>query len=419
MSTDTPARDGSTDQLPAHLRPAYEILLAGAAQVLPVGGLPDKLVEAERAGRPLRVKYGIDPSGAQLTLGHAVVLRKLRQFQDLGHTAVLIVGDFTGQVGDPSEKTQTRSTLTAEQTAANSATYFDQVMRILDPDRVEVRRNSEWLAGMSMADVLANARALTVAQLLERDDFSRRYRAGQPISLMEFLYPLLQGYDSVAVRSDVELGGTDQTYNNLVGREIQRAHGQPPQVVLTMPLLVGLDGVEKMGKSLNNFVAIEEPAAEQFGKLMSLPDAQIAPYAELCASLPPAEVAQLSDAARSGGPAANRAKRQVARAVVALYHGAEQAAAAEERFDAVFRHGDVPDDLPVHQLDRTDPVHLPALLVTLGFAASTSQARRLLDEGAVKLDGTAVPARCYDRPRRQVAGRTLAVGKRKMARLSE
>lgn len=414
-ATETDAVDRS---LPPDLREAYDRLGAGAAQVLPEGALADKLQVAARAGRPLRVKLGIDPSGAQLTLGHAVVLRKLRQFQDLGHTAVLIVGDFTGQVGDPSGKTQTRSALTAEQTAANSASYFEQLMRILDPARVEVRRNSEWLAGMSMADVLANARALTVAQLLERDDFARRYQAGLPISLMEFMYPLLQGYDSVAVRSDVELGGTDQTYNNLVGREIQRAHGQPPQVVLTMPLLVGLDGVQKMGKSLDNFIAIDEPAAEQFGKLMSLPDGQIAPYAQLCASLPPIEVADLAVAAQAGGPAANRAKRRMARAVVSLYHGAEAAEAAEERFDAVFRQGDVPADLPVHQLDGADPVHLPALLRAVGFAPSTSQARRLIDDGAVKLAGVQVPAGDYDWPRSAVAGRVLAVGKRRMVRMA-
>ncbi len=411
----TPAAD---DELPENLRAAYDELVSGAAQVLPDGGLAGKLRAAATEDRPLRVKFGIDPSGAQLTLGHAVVLRKLRQFQDLGHTAVLIVGDFTGQVGDPTGKTQTRSVLTAEQTAANSAHYVDQLMRILDPDRVELRRNSEWLAPMTMADVLANARALTVAQLLERDDFARRYRDNLPISLMELMYPLLQGYDSVAVRADVELGGTDQTYNNLVGREIQRAHGQPPQVVLTLPLLVGLDGAEKMGKSLGNWVAIEEPAPEMFGKLMSLPDSQVGPYATLCASLPPADVERLTAAATGGGPAAAAAKREVARTIVALYQGAAAATDAEGRFDAVFRQHEVPADLPVHELAATDPAHLPALLREVGFAASTSAARRLVDDGAVRLDGTAVAARTYDLPRADVAGRTLAVGKRRMVRLS-
>ena len=245
---------------------------AGAAQVLPAGSLGPRARRGRGAGRPLRVKLGIDPSGSELTLGHAVVLRKLRQFQDLGHLAVLIIGDFTGMVGDPTGRSAVRSMLTAEQTAANATTYLEQVMRVLDPDRVEIRRNSEWLAPMTLTEVVREASVLTVARLLERDDFAKRYAAGQPISLVEFLYPLLQGYDSVAVRADVELGGTDQTYNLLVGRDFQRAHGQEQQLVLTVPLLEGLDGVQKMSKSLGNYVSLTEPPEEQFGKLMSIPD---------------------------------------------------------------------------------------------------------------------------------------------------
>src|SRR3954471_6399787 len=283
---------------------ALRTLTSGAAQILPDGALGEKLRVAETERRPLRVKLGIDPSGSELTLGHAVVLRKLRQFQDLGHLAVLIVGDFTGMVGDPSGRSTSRTLLTAEQTAANSATYFDQVMRILDPDRVEVRRNSEWLASMTMADVIRESANLTVAQLLERDDFAKRFAAHQPISLVEFLYPLLQGYDSVAIRADVEIGGTDQTYNLLVGRELQRAHGQPPQVVLTVPLLEGLDGVQKMSKSLGNYVAIDEAPEDQFGKLMSIPDALIERYARLCTALSPDDVDALTANAAAGGRAA-------------------------------------------------------------------------------------------------------------------
>jgi len=263
VSTSTAASEWA--ELPERLRAGYERLIAGTAQILPDGGLADKLLIADREDRPLRVKLGIDPSGTELTVGHAVVLRKLRQFQDLGHLAVLIVGDFTGRVGDPTGKSATRVQLSAEQTAANSASYFDQVMRILDPDRVEVQRNADWLATMTLADVIQETSVLTVAQMLERDDFSKRYAAHQPISLSELLYPFLQGYDSVAVQADVELGGTDQTYNLLVGRDLQRAHGQPQQVVLTVPLLEGLDGTQKMSKSLGNYVAITEPAAEQFG----------------------------------------------------------------------------------------------------------------------------------------------------------
>ena len=260
MTETTAARPAvAPDDLPPRLRAAHDRLRHGAAEVLPATGLAERLLAADREGRPLRVKLGIDPSGASLTLGHAVVLRKLRQFQDLGHTAVLIVGGFTGRVGDPSGRTNTRSALSAEQTAENSRHYFDQLMRVLDPDRVEVRDNAEWLDPLSMSEIMSYAREVTVARLLERDDFARRHREHLPITLVEFFYPLLQGIDSVAVRSDVELGGTDQTFNNLMGRDLQRAHGQPPQAVLTVPLLVGLDGVEKMGKSLDNWVGIEEP----------------------------------------------------------------------------------------------------------------------------------------------------------------
>ncbi|HKC29712.1 MAG TPA: tyrosine--tRNA ligase, partial [Jatrophihabitans sp.] len=291
-------------QLPPDLQEAHEILTSGAAQILPTDGLAERLLAARTENRPLRVKLGIDPSGADLTLGHAVVLRKLRQFQDLGHTAVLVVGGFTGQVGDPSGRTSTRVAQSADDVIANAKGYFDQIMRILDPDRTEVVNNADWLAGMGLSDVLDYTRQVTVAQLLERDDFARRFSARQPISLSEFMYPLLQGIDSVEVRADIELGGTDQTFNNLVGRELQRFRGQPPQTVLTVPLLVGTDGVEKMGKSLNNYIAITEPASEQFGKLMSIPDSVVGMYARLTTDLHPREVEALEEQVRAGGTAA-------------------------------------------------------------------------------------------------------------------
>jgi tyrosyl-tRNA synthetase len=272
---------------------------------------------------------------------------------------------------------------------------------------------------MTMTDVIREARELTVARLLERDDFARRYAEGRPISLVEFLYPLLQGYDSVAVEADVELGGTDQTYNLLVGRELQRAHGQPPQVVLTVPLLEGLDGVEKMSKSLGNYVAINEPAHEQFGKLMSIPDGLVARYAQLCTDLPPAEVSALGVATEVGGPAAGEAKRRLAREVVALYHGAEAAELAEAHFNRTVRDRDVPVDVPEHRLADGDPVHLPAVLVAAGLVPSTSQARRALDEGSVRVDGVPAPAGRYDAPRAELAGRVLQVGKRRFVRLVE
>jgi tyrosyl-tRNA synthetase len=410
-----PAAPTSPDELPAHLRAAYDRLTYGAAQVLPEGGLAGRLLAADRDGRPLRVKLGIDPSGSDLTLGHAVVLRKLRQFQDLGHTAILIVGGFTGQVGDPSGRTSTRTTLTAEQTAENSRHYFDQLMTVLDPDRVEVRDNNDWLAPMTTAEVMAYAAELTVARMLERDDFARRYKGGLPISILEFFYPMLQGIDSVAVRADVELGGTDQTFNNLVGRELQRARGQEPQLVLTVPLLVGTDGVQKMGKSLNNYVAIMEPAEEQFGKLMSIPDALVGDYARLCTDLPPADVEALVAATTAGGPAANAAKRRVATEIITLYHGADAAVKAEAHFDALFRTHEVPTDVPTHPLPAGDPVHLPALLAALGFAPSNGAGRRLVDGGGVRVDGAAVTS--YDVPRSELAGRVLAAGRRRLVRL--
>ena len=397
--------------------PDVERLTAGTAQVLPADGLAERLAVAARERRPLRVKFGIDPSGSELTLGHAVVLRKLREFQDLGHLAVLIVGDFTGMVGDPTGSSAVRSALSRDQTAANSATYLQQLMRILDPDRVEVRRNSEWLAGLTLSDVVREARELTVARLLERDDFARRYAEGRPISLVEFLYPLLQGYDSVAVRADVELGGTDQTYNLLVGRDLQRAHGQPEQVVLTVPLLEGLDGTMKMSKSLNNFVAIAEPPEFQFGKLMSIPDPLVPRYAELCTTLPAGELDRMRAAVATGGRAANAAKRRMARAVVATYHGAAAAAAAEAHFDTRFKDRAVPQDAPTYPCPDQDPVHLPALLVDAGLAPSRSQARRFLDEGAVRVDGEALQPGTYDVERGRLVERVLQCGRRQAVRL--
>ena len=405
------------DQLPPDLREAHEVLASGAAEILPVDGLAERLLAARREQRPLRVKLGIDPSGASLTLGHAVVLRKLRQFQDLGHTALLVVGGFTGQVGDPSGRTSARAAQSAEQVVENSRDYFDQLMRILDKDRSEVVNNADWLGPMTVAEILDYTRQLTVAQLLVRDDFARRYAAQQPISLSELLYPLLQGIDSVAIHADVELGGTDQTFNNLVGRELQRFRGHDPQAVLTMPLLVGTDGVEKMGKSLGNWIGIDDPASDQFGKLMSIPDDVVGMYARLCTALHPREVDQLEREVQEGGAAANRAKRRVAREVVALYHGAEAAERAEERFNAVFSRREVAADAPEKPLPPGDPVHLPAALVAAGLAVSTSAARRDIDQGAVRIGSTVVTPRRYDVPRAELLGHVLAVGKRRVARV--
>jgi len=416
--TDVSTSADPIGSLPERLREQYRVLAAGAAQILPRDGLAERLLAADQAGRPLRVKLGIDPSGADLTLGHAVVLRKLRQFQDFGHTAVLVVGGFTGQVGDPSGKTSTRTVQSAEQVVANARGYFDQLMRILLADRTEIRNNADWLSGMDLGSLLDYTRQLTIAQLLERDDFARRFAGNVPISLSEFIYPLLQGIDSVEIQADIELGGTDQTFNNLVGRTLQRARGQDPQAVLTMPLLVGIDGVEKMGKSLDNFVAIAEPAAEQFGKLMRIPDSVVELYATLCTTLHPDEVAVLARQVAEGGSAANQAKRQVARSIVTLYHGAAEAAAAEERFNAIFRDRQLQTDAPAFATELAGTVHLPALLTAAGLAASGSAARRLIDAGGVRIDGAPVPAGRYDLPGTELADRLLAVGKRKVVRVT-
>lgn len=403
--------------LPPELRDAYEVLAAGAAAILPADGLAERMAAAHREQRPLRVKLGIDPSGTDLTLGHAVVLRKLRQFQDAGHVAVLVVGGFTGQVGDPSGRASTRVAQSAETVLAHASGYFQQVMRILDRARCEVVDNATWLSPMVLGDLLGYTRQVTVAQLLERDDFARRFRANEPITLSEFFYPLLQGIDSVEIRADVELGGTDQTFNNLVGRELQRSRGQAPQAVLTLPLLVGTDGVEKMGKSLGNYIAIDAPAAEQFGALMSIPDSLVGMYAQLCAGLHPRAVAELAAQAAAGGAVANAAKRAVARAVVALYHGGLPALQAEERFDAVFKRGEQPDDLADHPLPAGDPLHLPALLVDSGMAESSSAARRLIIAGAVRVDGRVLAPTELDVARAELDGAVLAVGKRRAVRL--
>ena len=394
-----------------------ELLLSGAAAVIPQEELEAKLA----TGRPLRVKLGIDPSAPDLHLGHAVVLRKLRRFQDLGHTAVLIVGDFTGLVGDPAGQSETRPMLTTEELAANARTYFEQVGKVLDLDRAEVRRNSEWLAGLTFEDVARLAATQTVARLLERDDFAGRYREGKPISLAEFLYPLMQGYDSVAIRADVEMGGTDQTFNLLVGRDIQRAHRQETQVAFTMPLLPGTDGVRKMSKSFGNDVGLADPPEEQFGKVMSVPDDVLPTWFRLCTDLEPAELDAIEARLADGSLRADIAKRRLAREIVTLYHGDAAGAAAEERFDQVHRRHELPDDvedvaIPAEAI-KDGTVWIPRLLTATGLAASNGEARRLIEQGGVRLDGQPVADPGAELPADALAGRVLQVGRRRFVRL--
>lgn len=388
---------------------------SGLAEVLPGDGLGAAYEMAEREGRPLRVKFGIDPSGDELTIGHAVPLRKLRQFQEQGHTAVLIIGDFTGMVGDPTGKSSTRKLLTAEQTAENSRSYVNQALRILREDRLEVRRNSEWFSQMTMAEVLQLAQELTVAQLLQRDDFAKRYAQQTPISLVEFLYPLLQGYDSVAVRADIEIGGTDQTFNLLVGRTMQRAFGQREQVVLTLPLLEGLDGVNKMSKSLGNYISVGEQPDQQFGKVMSIPDTLVERYAVLACAASPEEVQRIRQDVAEGGPKAAQAKRWVARRLVELYHDRSAAEDAEAAFNAAFRDKSVPVDAEEFPLPDGATVSLPEVLTLAQLVRSRSAARQLIDQGAVRVAGAKIAA--YDFAREELAEKVVQVGKRRSVRL--
>ena len=394
-------------------------LLAGSAEVVPAKELERKLT----LGRPLRVKLGLDPTAPVVTLGWAVVLHKLRQFQDAGHTAVLIVGDFTAQVGDPSGKTETRPRLSQEEVRGYAERLLGQFWRILDPDRTEVRYNAEWLEPMSMEEILRLSASTTVARMLERDDFAKRYAEGRPISIMEFLYPLLQGMDSVAVEADVELGGRDQTFNLLVGRDLQREFEQEPQVALTTPLLVGTDGVQKMSQSLGNYIGITDPPDEMFGKLVRVPDELIATYRLLALDFfrDPTEAERVEKGLKDGSLDPWDEKRRLAREVVDLYHGDGAGEAAEERFDRVHRERELPEEIPEVAIPPDvivgGSVYLPALLALIGLADSNSHARRLIEQGGVRLGGEPVSGDALELPVAELRGRVLQVGRRGFARL--
>ena len=391
-----------------HVGREADRLSRSAVDSLPEGALAAKLSQAGAQGRPLRVKFGIDPTAPDIHLGHVVVLRKLREFQDAGHRVVLIVGDYTARVGDPSGRSTLRPLLSAEEIEANAATFGEQALRILDPDpdRLEVRRNGEWL-DMPMVDLLALARTTTVAQLLEREDFAQRWSKRQPISLLELLYPVLQGYDSVAVRADVELGGTDQKFNLLLGRDVQRAYGQPEQAILTMPILVGTDGRRKMSKSLGNHIGVTDPPGEMYGKAMSIPDDAMAEYYRL-----------LLGRAPPAGATPRDAKRELASELVAWLHSPAQAAAAERDFDRVFVQRGAPEQIAdAHvPLDGSGLVHLPRAIAA-AFGVSSSQARRLIDQGGVVLGGEPLRAGEYDVPPQRADAQVLRVGRRRFARL--
>jgi tyrosyl-tRNA synthetase len=376
-----------------------EALTRNAVDVLPAGGLEEKL----KLGRPLRVKLGIDVTSPDLHVGRGIPLQRMRAFQDAGHVGVFIVGDYTTRIGDPSGRSTERPILSPEEIDANAKTYVEQAFTIVDPERTEVRFNSEWLAGLDFADVIRLTRTTTVAQILERDDFSKRMAASEPISVSELLYPLMQAYDSVAIEADVELGGTDQLYNLLAGRMVMEAYGLEPQVVLTTPLLLSWDG-EKMSSSVGNNIPLTAPPEEQFGRTMRIPDGQLGEWYGLV----------LERDVPDGEPM--EAKLALARAIVARTHGAEAAAAAEAHFTRVVREGQAPEDVPEAPLPAGDPVHLPALMAACwGF--STSEARRLIEQGGVKVNGSAVAT--LDLARADLVDATLQAGKRRFARLVE
>jgi tyrosyl-tRNA synthetase len=383
-----------------------DILKRGAEETLPEGQLEKQLAK----GGPLRVKLGIDPTAPDIHLGHVVVLDKLAQFQQQGHKVVLIIGDFTARVGDPSGRDTQRPILTPEEIDANAKTFQDQAFKVLDRDTTEVRFNSEWL-DMPAQELFRLMAKVTVARLLERDDFTKRMKADQPISSLELLYPILQGYDSVAIRSDVELGGTDQKFNLLFARDIQRAYDVPEQSIMTLPILPGIDGVRRMSKSLGNYVGVTDAPEEMFGKLMRIPDDVMGTYYELL----------LGDSVPDEEPVV--AKRALARRIVERFHDAAAAEAAESRFDTVHKDHGVPDDIPELSLAEADgvqanggEVHLPALIAGV-FGMSSSEARRLIAQGGVKLDGESVPAERLDLPAGELGGRVLQVGKRRFVRL--
>ncbi len=386
-------------------------LARGAVDVIQAADLRKKI---ER-GRPLRVKAGFDPTAPDLHLGHTVLINKLRQFQAFGHDVIFLIGDFTGLIGDPTGKSVTRPRLTAAEIADNARTYRDQIFKILDPDRTIIEFNSRWMGAMTAAGLIELAAKHTVARMLERDDFHKRYKAGQPIAIHEFLYPLVQGYDSVALRADVELGGTDQKFNLLVGRQLQEAYGQEPQIVITMPLLEGLDGVQKMSKSLGNYIAIHDPPGEMFGKLMSISDDLMWRYFECLSFRPLREIAALREAV-AGGVNPRDAKIELALEIVARFHGEAAAHQAQTGFAARFQRGVVPEDLEERVLAIAEPsIRLVMALKEIGLAASTSEASRKIDEGAVRVDQVKVTDRQFE----LAVGGThiLAVGKRAIAKV--
>jgi len=367
-----------------------ELIERGVVDCISREELLKKLKKSAETGVPLKVKAGFDPTAPDLHLGHTVLLQKLKHFQDLGHQVYFLIGDFTGMIGDPTGKSETRKALTPEDVANNAETYKQQVFKILDPEKTEVVFNSTWLGNLSSYDMIKLASELTVARMLEREDFRTRFDGGKPISIHEFMYPLIQGYDSVAMEADVELGGTDQLFNVLMGRDLQRSRGQEPQVVLTMPLLEGLDGVNKMSKSLGNYIGITEPANDIYGKVLSISDELMFRYYELLSDLSTPEITALQTGIEKGELHPKEVKKQLARELTARYHGEEAALGAEANFEQVFKKGGLPDDIPVVEIQANEPIWIPQLLLDADLVASTSDGRRMIKQNAVSVDGEKV-----------------------------
>ncbi|BCR04173.1 tyrosine--tRNA ligase [Desulfuromonas versatilis] len=394
-----------------------DIIRRGAVEILVESELEEKLAASIKTGVPLRIKAGFDPTAPDLHLGHTVLIQKLKQFQDLGHEVCFLIGDFTGMIGDPTGKNETRKPLTREQVLQNAETYKEQVFKILDPQKTRVVFNSTWMGPMSASDLIGLAARYTVARMLERDDFHKRFTGQQPIAIHEFLYPLVQGYDSVALKSDVELGGTDQKFNLLVGRELQRQEGQRPQSILTMPLLEGLDGVNKMSKSLNNYIGITEPPKEIYGKTMSISDELMVRYYELLSDVDLATLEKIRNgvAGQPAGAHPMESKKALARELVARFHGAEAARQAEEDFVQQFKQKEIPDDIPLLKMPSSGPVWICRLLTDAGLTSSNGEARRMVVQGGVKIDGEKVGDADLE-----VAARgevVVQVGKRRFARI--
>jgi tyrosyl-tRNA synthetase len=371
----------------ASIEEQLELIERGAVDCISREELIKKLKKSEETGIPLKIKAGFDPTAPDLHLGHTVLLQKLKHFQDLGHEIYFLIGDFTGMIGDPTGKSETRKALTVEEVAENAESYKEQVFKILDPIKTRVVFNSAWLGKLTSIDMIKLASQLTVARMLERDDFHNRFTSGKPISIHEFLYPLIQGYDSVALKADVELGGTDQLFNLLMGRDLQRSHNQEPQVVLTMPLLEGLDGINKMSKSLGNYIGITESADNIYGKVLSVSDDLMFRYFSLLSDLSNAEIADLKSRVESNLLHPKEVKKQLARELTARFHGLVAAEAAEENFEKVFQQGGVPDDIPEFRCPAVVPIALPQLLVDAGLVKSTSEARRMIQQSAVSING--------------------------------